>query len=147
MLGNRRPLADQLAKGKLAITIGPTYYTFRRFAKVGLPVKPFAKLREGSYVSIGNGGPVIIANPPHPNAAKVFVNWLLSREGQDVYNRAHMQASRRLDTDTKWMVKFGVRAAKDTLQPKDFLSRENQSEKRNAEIRIPALKFAKKLFD
>ncbi len=147
VLGNRRPLADQLAKGKLAITIGPTYYTFRRFAKAGLPIKSFPKLREGSYVSIGNGGPVIIANPPHPNAAKVFVNWLLSREGQDVYNRAHMQASRRLDVDTKWMVKFGVRAAKDTLQVKDFHARENQSEKRNAEIRIPALKFAKKLFD
>jgi len=147
VLGDRRPLADQLAKGKLHITIGPTYYTFRRFHKVGLPVASFPKLKEGSYVSIGNGGPVMIANAPHPNAAKVFVNWLLSREGQDLYTRAHVQATRRLDVDTKWTIKFGVRAAKDYITPKDFLTRENQSEKRNKSIRLPALKFAKKLWD
>ena len=98
-------------------------------------------------MSIGNGGPVIIANPPHPNAAKVFVNWLLSREGQEMYSRVHTQATRRLDVDTKWMPKFGVRAAKDTLKVSDFHSRENQSEVRNAAVRIPALKFAKKLVD
>ena len=147
VLGKRRPLADQLAKGKLAITIGPTFYTFQKFTKVGLPVKPFATLREGSYVSQGNGGPVIMKNPPHPNATKVFVNYLLSREGQDMYSKAQGQATRRLDVDTSWMPKIGVRPAKDSITVEAFHRRENQSEKRNAEIRLPALKFAKKLFN
>jgi ABC-type Fe3+ transport system substrate-binding protein len=30
----------------------------------------------------------ILAKSPHPNAAKVFVNWFLSREGQAVYSKA-----------------------------------------------------------
>ena len=28
------------------------------------------------------------SQPPHPNAARVFVNWLLSREGQTALQRA-----------------------------------------------------------
>lgn len=147
VLGDRRPLADQLAKGKLAITIGPTFYTFQKFTKVGLPVKPFPKLREGSYVSQGNGGPVIMAKPPHPNAAKVFVNYLLSREGQDMYSHAQGQATRRLDVDTTWMPKIGVRPAKDNITVEDFHRRENQSEASLSQVRLPALKFARKLFD
>jgi len=147
VLGDRRPLADQLAKGKLAITIGPTFYTFQKFTKVGLPVKPFPRLREGSYVSQGNGGPVIMAKPPHPNAAKVFVNYLLSREGQEMYSRAQGQATRRVDVDTSWMPKIGVRPAKDNITVEDFHRRENQSEASLDEVRLPALKFAKKLFN
>ncbi len=91
-----------------------------------------------------------LSKPPPEGTAYAFVNitrfYLRPGRGQE-FNRLHTQATRRLDVDTKWMPKFGVRAAKDTLQVKDFHARENQSEKRNAEIRIPALKFAKKLFD
>ncbi|HEY8692119.1 MAG TPA: extracellular solute-binding protein [Chloroflexota bacterium] len=43
----------------------------------------------------------ILANSPSPNAAKVFVNWFLSREGQDVYckadNAAPVHPALRLD--------------------------------------------------
>ena len=147
VLGKRRPLADQLAKGKVDITIGPTFYTFRKFVKAGLPVKPFPRLREGSYVSVGNGGPVAMAKPANPNAAKVFVNYLLSKEGQDMYSRAHVQATRRLDVDTSWMPSFGVRPAKDSITVADFHARENQSEASLSKVRHPALKFARKLFD
>ncbi len=147
VLGKRRPLADQLAKGKIDISIGPTFYTFRKFVKAGLPVKPFPRLREGSYVSVGNGGPVIMAKPPHPNATKVFVNYLLSKEGQDMYSRAHVQATRRLDVDTTWMPSFGVRPAKDNIKVADFHARENQSEASLSKVRHPALAFAKKLFE
>ncbi|HWH80474.1 MAG TPA: hypothetical protein VNT76_24000, partial [Candidatus Binatus sp.] len=39
---------------------------------------------------------------PHPNAAKVFVNWLLSREGQSAFQRiistpGEVKNSRRID--------------------------------------------------
>jgi iron(III) transport system substrate-binding protein len=37
---------------------------------------------------------------PHPNAARVFINWLLSREGQQLYARILDQPSRRLDVDS-----------------------------------------------
>ena len=146
VLGKRRTLADQLAKGKLAITLGPTFFTFQPFTKAGLPAKPIPPLKEGMPVSTGNGGPVVIKNPPHPNATKVFINWLLSKEGQELYSKALGQATRRLDVDTKWMTRIGVRAAKDFLSQEDFFSRENQSEEQYTKVRIPALKFAREIF-
>ncbi|MCZ6625703.1 MAG: ABC transporter substrate-binding protein, partial [Deltaproteobacteria bacterium] len=34
---------------------------------------------------------------PHPNAAKVFINWYLSRQGQTAVTRINKGNSRRLD--------------------------------------------------
>ena len=34
---------------------------------------------------------------PHPNAAKLFVNWLLSKEGQTVWSKIALTNSRRVD--------------------------------------------------
>ncbi|MFQ5540376.1 MAG: ABC transporter substrate-binding protein, partial [Candidatus Binatia bacterium] len=70
---NRRVLAESLAKGKLSITIGLTYYSFRQFVDAGLPIKPLPTFKEGTYISGGSGNLAIIKNPPHPNATKVFV--------------------------------------------------------------------------
>jgi ABC-type Fe3+ transport system substrate-binding protein len=95
---------------------------------------------------VGNGGPVVIKNSPHPNAATVLINWLLSREGQELYSRAHGQATRRLDVDTKWMAEIGVRAAKDNITPEDYYKNENQSEDKILAVRRPAQKLADKLF-
>lgn len=147
VLGDRRTIVDQLAKGRLAVTIGPTYYTFQQFVKAGLPVAPLETMKEGGFVSTGNGGPVMMKEPPHPNAAKVFVNWLLSREGQELYTKLHGQATRRLDVDTTWMREIGVRAAKDSITIDEFRRLESQSEKGETEIRQPALEFGRTLFD
>ena len=65
--------------------------------KAGLPVEPLPPIKEGTYVSMGNGGPIVIKNGPHPNATKVLINWLLSKEGQEIYSKAQGQPSRRLE--------------------------------------------------
>jgi ABC-type Fe3+ transport system substrate-binding protein len=141
----RKPVTDALAKGSIALSIGPTYYSFVTYTKAGLPVKPLPPIKEGTYVSMGNGGPVMIKNAPHPNAAKVFVNWLLSKEGQEIYSKAQGQATRRLDVDTKAMEEFGIRAAKDHISIGDYHKHENQSENKLKSVRRPAQEFAKKI--
>jgi len=142
---DRRQVADSLAKGAIAISIGPTYYSFVSYVKAGLPVKSLPPIKEGTYVSMGNGGPVVIKNPPHPNATKIFVNWLLSKEGQELYSKAQGQATRRLDVDTKVMEEFGLRAAKDYISIEDYHRNENQSETKIKSVRRPAQEFAKKV--
>jgi ABC-type Fe3+ transport system substrate-binding protein len=142
---DRRQVADALAKGTIAISIGPTYYSFASYAKAGLPVKPLPPIKEGTYVSMGNGGPVVIKNSPHPNATKIFVNWLLSKEGQEIYSKAQGQATRRLDVDTKSMEELGIRAAKDNITVEEFQKHENQSEDKVKAVRRPAQEFAKKI--
>jgi ABC-type Fe3+ transport system substrate-binding protein len=45
----------------------------------------------------GGHGLVAVSRPPHPNARKVMVNWLLSPEGQTVIGQALGWNSARLD--------------------------------------------------
>ena len=63
-----------------------------------MPVKALPIFKEGTYGTAGSGILVIIKNRPHPNATKVFVNWLLSKEGQEVWTKstepAHSAAGR-----------------------------------------------------
>lgn len=144
---DQRLLAENLAKGKSSLVIGLSYYSFAPFLKAGLPVKPLPNPREGVYVSGGSGHLTIIKNPPHPNATKVFVNWLLSKEGQEVFFKGIGQATRRLDVDTRGLKEFGVMAAKDSITIEQYYKLENQSEKKVYESREPGADLARKLLD
>jgi ABC-type Fe3+ transport system substrate-binding protein len=140
-----RLLADNLAKGKIAVTSGIGYSEFYPFIKANLPVTPLSVPKEGLYVSGGYGHLTILKNPPHPNATRVFVNWLLGRDGQEIFSRGMGVGTRRLDIDTKWLTEFGVIAAKDRLTLDQFYKLENQSEEKIHKIREPAAVVARKL--
>lgn len=142
---DQRVLAELLAKGNLSVAVGLTYYSYAPFIKAGLPVEPLAVPKEGVYVSGGSGHVVVLKNAAHPNAAKLFLNWFLSREGQEVYSRAMRQATRRLDVDTKFLGEFGVLPAKDHLTLEQYYKRENQSEDKINRLREPAAALARKL--
>jgi iron(III) transport system substrate-binding protein len=139
---DQRLLAENLAKGKVAVMIGLTYYSYLPFVKASLPIKPLPALKEGTYATGGSGNLAIIRNPPHPNATRLFVNWVLGREGQDLVSRALGQGTRRLDVDTKWLRETGVTAAKDQISVKEYFQIENQSEEKLEKVREPALKVA-----
>jgi ABC-type Fe3+ transport system substrate-binding protein len=139
---DQRLLAENLARGKVAIMIGLTYYSYLPFVKASLPITPLPVMKEGTYATGGSGNLAIIRNPPHPNATRVFVNWVLGREGQDLVSRALGQGTRRLDVDTKWLRETGVTAAKDQISVKEYFQIENQSEEKLDKVRDPALKVA-----
>lgn len=144
---DQRILAESLAKGKIAVVMGLSYYSLLPFAKAGLPVKSVRTPRDETYVSGGSGNVTIIKSAPHPNAAKVFLNWFLGPEGQETYSHAMGQATRRLDVDTHWLKEFGVMPAKDTLKPDEYPKLENQSEEKILKTREPSVELARKLFD
>ena len=139
---DQRVLAENLAKGRTAVMIGLSYYSYLPFLKAGLPIKPLPRLKEGNYGTGGSGNLAIIKAPAHPNSAKVFVNWLLGREGQEIVSRALGQATRRLDVDTRFLKESGTIAAKDVMSVDDFLQIENQSEEKLDKVREPASKVA-----
>lgn len=86
-----RQMGDWLAGGKFAMSI------FAPISRMdldvmqtqGLPVAWFEPehLKEGAYITAGSGGMALINKAPHQNAAKVALNWVLSREGQMAYQR------------------------------------------------------------
>lgn len=86
-----RQMGDWLAGGKFAMSIfAPISRMDLDVMQVqGLPVSWFDPdhLKEGAYVTAGSGGVALINKAPHQNAAKVALNWLLSREGQIAYQR------------------------------------------------------------
>lgn len=143
---NLRQLAETVARGKASLSIGVSYYSYLPFIKAGLPIKPLPVPKEGIYASSGSGNFVILKNAPHPNATKVFVNWLLSKEGQTVFTKAMGQPTRRFDVDTKWTREFGHIAAKETLTPAQFHELQNQSEEVVVKFREPASDLADVLF-
>jgi ABC-type Fe3+ transport system substrate-binding protein len=82
-----RQLVDWVAVGKFAITIAASARDVEIGMKAGLPVSRFEPrtFKEGIYMRATQGSISILNRLPHPATAKVFVNWLLSREGQTRY--------------------------------------------------------------
>ena len=83
---DRRQGTNWLATGKFPIC--HLCRDIDKAAKQGLPVEDVSpeKLKEGG--TIGGGGSSVLAlinRAPHPNAAKVFINWYLSRQGQALW--------------------------------------------------------------
>ncbi len=143
---NLRQLGEAVARGKSAISIGVSYYTYQPFIKAGLPVKSISNIKEGYYAGSGSGNLAVVKNAAHPNATKVFVNWLLSKEGQSAVTKALGQPTRRFDVDTKWTKEVGHPAAKEVLTPERFDELENSSEDVVAKFRKPAMQLAERMF-
>jgi len=100
---DRRQITDWLAQGKFALCLGCR--DSDRARKQGLPVNDMDMVdwKEGLPISPGGGSISLIKGGPHPNAAKVFINWFLSRRGQialqkydDLYDQEPPN-SRRID--------------------------------------------------
>lgn len=86
-----RQMVDWLAQGRYAISAlqNADRLGIWEAKKQGLPLGAFTteRLREGGLVGSGGGNVMLINRAPHPNAARVFINWLLSRDGQIAYQR------------------------------------------------------------
>ena len=87
--GNRRQGTDWLSSGKYQVCFACR--DIERAITQGLPVGEVdpSALKEGGS-EIGGGSSSVLAflnKAPHPNAAKVFINWFLSRQGQIVWQR------------------------------------------------------------
>ena len=115
------------------------------YIKAGIPIKPLNTIKERLSGSNGFGAVAMMANAPQPNATKVYINWLLGKEGQELYGQALTQGSRRLDVDTKWLAKFEYAAAKDVMTPEEFEKVRFYGEDIIKNWREPAGEFARKI--
>lgn len=96
---DRREQVDMVAKGASALC----FFAYTDYAlpliDAGAPIK-LITLKEGRYPVTGFSV-AMINNAPNPNAAKVFMNWLLSKEGQVVYSKAMRLVSDRQDVSAE----------------------------------------------
>jgi iron(III) transport system substrate-binding protein len=84
---DRRQITDWLVQGKFAICLGCR--DAPRAKSQGLPVDEFdtGAWKEGKSLSTGGGSISLIKGAPNPNAARVFINWFLSRKGQSALQK------------------------------------------------------------
>jgi iron(III) transport system substrate-binding protein len=98
-----RQMIDWLGQGRFAIALFPAWTDTEKAGRIGLPVAMVnpKRMKEGFPVVSGRRT-VMVQNPaPHPNAAKVLLNWLLSRAGQAGVEKVLTYPSLRVDTPTK----------------------------------------------
>lgn len=94
IIRDQRLMMDWIAQGKYGIAVPAETEPFLRALAAGAPVQR-VDLEDVSYLT---GDVVMIMDKaPHPNAAKVFLNWMLSREGLDIYQRMKASQSARAD--------------------------------------------------
>jgi iron(III) transport system substrate-binding protein len=95
----RRQLTDWLARGTYHVAFGAEDGELERLRKEGLPINSVYGLEDMGGSLSGGNQVGIYANAPHPNAARVFVNWMASKEGSEIYGRALNMVPIRADID------------------------------------------------
>lgn len=111
---DQRRQVEWVSQGKFPLNFAPgtvMYQLQKRGLKFG--VIPYFK-DYGSYLTPGFGSAMLINRAPHPNAAKVFLNWLLGKEGQTAFGQGMGYVSRRVDVSSDhvpsyWIPKAGVK--------------------------------------
>lgn len=94
MVATMRDEATAVARGEAYAAVSTSVPIANSLIVSGAPLKPLT-MREGTISSF----PVVSVpkNAPHPNAARVFVNWWISPEGQTTINKAMGVPSIRKD--------------------------------------------------
>jgi iron(III) transport system substrate-binding protein len=96
MIRDRRQAVEALVRGGAPLGFGLNQLVMKDFWSQGLadhiknPEVPGTVYSGGDVVAVFN-------RAPHPNAAKLFINWLLSKDGQTAWSTKTMFNSARLD--------------------------------------------------
>ena len=101
---NRRQLADWLARGTYPICLTCSDDDVAPLLKSGFKIVQIFELVDMKPPV--NGSPFLLTlgkNAPHPNAARVYVNWLASKEGMETYSRGYGAVSLRTDVDHSFL--------------------------------------------
>lgn len=119
--------ARWLAEGKYPILLGGAMDQLANLMEVGAPIT-FVKVKEGEFLSGGGAYLSLIKNSPHPNAARVFINWFLSKEGQTVWSETRSSPSLRLDVPTDKIYSFRVPdwSKEVFLETEEFIKKKNE---------------------
>lgn len=98
-----RQLTDWLARGSHPISLGAEDKDVDQLRKEGMPIAPLSLPDLPGLTSAGFGQLALLNQAPHSNAAKVFLNWMASKEGSEIFSRAMSVAPTRNDIDESFL--------------------------------------------
>jgi iron(III) transport system substrate-binding protein len=100
----RRQFTDWLARGTYPICLNCREDDVRPLRQEGFKIVEVFEMSDVS--SRVNGSPWLLSlanKAPHPNAARVFANWIASKEGLETYSRGYGSATLRTDVDETFL--------------------------------------------
>ncbi len=109
---------DWLAAGKYSLCLC-RHQSISEAKSQGLPVDLMepAQFKEGVGVETRAKTMVLMNQAPHPNAAKVFLNWFLSREGQSDFQKT---SAKYIDAGAEGSLRIDI--SKDEIAPRNRLN-------------------------
>ncbi len=91
-----RQLTEFVIRGRYAIGFGTTRPILDELQKEGLG-KNVKNILPDDFTYLGGQCIWLINKPPHPNAAKLWINWFMSQQGQQAFVQTVGDNSRRTD--------------------------------------------------
>lgn len=113
---DQRLPAEWVARGKLAIGMGLKADAIAEFQNAGAPLDSILP-SEGTYITPGASTILMMDKAPHPQASKVFINWLLTRESLEIASRAQSTQSARVDLPTDFLPPEEIRNPRGKYYP------------------------------
>lgn len=101
-INNRRMVVEWVAREKYAVGIGTDMSTVLEYREAGASLENVTP-KEGTYLSSGGSNIVIFNAAPHPNTRRIFLNWLLSREGMMIWSKNDGYQTSRIDVPTDFL--------------------------------------------
>lgn len=101
---DRRQMTDWLARGTQPICLNCRADDVRPLVKEGFKLVEFFEL--GGAAPTVNGSPWMLSlanRAANPKAAQVFANWILSKEGLEIYAKGYGSATLRTDIDESYL--------------------------------------------
>jgi iron(III) transport system substrate-binding protein len=95
--------ADWLAHGAYPVGLAVAQNYLGPYKKGGVTFATLDLPDAANAVGGGFGVVSLMNHAPHPNAARVFVNWIASQEGVTVYSKDEGQVPVRTDVDATWV--------------------------------------------
>lgn len=108
IMRDQRLQVDWLAKNKNPIALGVKVEVYTEFKAIGAPIQQVVPA-EGTWLSGDSAIAMVFNRPPHPNAAKVFINWMMSKEGVTLLSRAVGGQSAREDVTVDFLTQEQLR--------------------------------------
>lgn len=108
VIRDERLVTEWLAQGKYPVATAVASSKIAQFVKAGAHIG-FVKPSEYRDLTVGSGLLSLMNQAPHPSAAKVFINWFLTKEGQTLFSEGQDAQSRRVDVPTGKLHPVGLR--------------------------------------
>ncbi|MBI2935167.1 MAG: extracellular solute-binding protein [Chloroflexi bacterium] len=116
---DQRQQVEWVARGRYAIGLGLTQSEVVKMAGLGAPIK-FIKPKEGLPLTSGPMNVMVFDRAPHPNATKVFVNWLLTDEGGRLASQGSGYPSERVGVSNEGFDPITVPGTNDLLPGEEY---------------------------